>query len=68
MNQVRARVRYGALCPEQQSDLCALLDEMRLVKDAHEQDVMRRAAAISAHSDSTIPQNSRFMMCAPPRV
>ena len=47
LNQVRARVRYGALCPEQQRDLCAILDEMRLVKDAHEQDVMRRAATIS---------------------
>ncbi|HET8744736.1 MAG TPA: aminopeptidase P N-terminal domain-containing protein [Ramlibacter sp.] len=50
LNQVRARVRYGALCPEQQSDLCAILDEMRLVKDAHEQDIMRRAAAISARA------------------
>jgi Xaa-Pro aminopeptidase len=48
LNQVRARVRYGALCPEQQRDLCAVLDEMRLVKDAHEQDIMRRAARISA--------------------
>ena len=48
LNQVRARVRYGALCPERQHDLCAVLDEMRLVKDAHEQDIMRRAAAISA--------------------
>jgi Xaa-Pro aminopeptidase len=48
LNQVRSRVRYGALCPEQQRDLCSVLDEMRLVKDAHEQDVMRRAAAISA--------------------
>ena len=48
LNQVRARVRYGALCPERQHDLCAVLDEMRLVKDEHEQDIMRRAAAISA--------------------
>ena len=48
LNQVRARVRYGALCPEQQRDLCAVLDEMRLVKDAYEQDIMRRAAQISA--------------------
>ncbi|MDB5944626.1 MAG: pepP [Ramlibacter sp.] len=48
LNQVRARVRYGALCPEQQRDLCSVLDEMRLVKDAHEQDIMRRAARISA--------------------
>jgi Xaa-Pro aminopeptidase len=29
LNQVRARVRYGALCPEQQRDLCGVLDEMR---------------------------------------
>ena len=50
LNKVRARVRYGALCPEQQRDLCAVLDEMRLVKDAHEQDVMRRAAQISARA------------------
>jgi Xaa-Pro aminopeptidase len=50
LNQVRARVRYGALCPERQSDLCSLLDEMRLFKDDHEQDVMRRAAAISARA------------------
>ncbi|MHB1122797.1 MAG: aminopeptidase P N-terminal domain-containing protein [Ramlibacter sp.] len=48
LNQVRARVRYGALCPERQHDLCTVLDEMRLVKDAHEQDIMRRAAQISA--------------------
>lgn len=50
LNQVRSRVRYGALCPEQQHDLCSVLDEMRLVKDAHEQDIMRRAAAISARA------------------
>ncbi|MDB5944563.1 MAG: pepP, partial [Ramlibacter sp.] len=50
LNRVRARVRYGALCPEQQRDLCAILDEMRLVKDPYEQDVMRRAAQISARA------------------
>ena len=48
LNHVRARVRYGALCPERQHDLCTVLDEMRLVKDEHEQDTMRRAAQISA--------------------
>ncbi|MFN7863681.1 MAG: aminopeptidase P N-terminal domain-containing protein [Curvibacter sp.] len=48
LKAVRARVRYGALCPESQRDLCAVLDEMRLVKDAYELDVMRRAARISA--------------------
>ncbi|HOE41815.1 MAG TPA: aminopeptidase P N-terminal domain-containing protein [Rhodoferax sp.] len=45
---LRARVRYGTLAPEQQRDVCGLLDEMRLVKDEHEQSVMRRAAQISA--------------------
>jgi Xaa-Pro aminopeptidase len=50
LNQVRARVRYGALCPENQRDLCVVLDEMRLVKDEREQDIMRRAAAISARA------------------
>ena len=48
LKTVRARVRYGALCPETQRDLCGPLDEMRLIKDAHEQAVMRRAAQISA--------------------
>ena len=45
---VRGRARAGALCPEQQRDLCGPLDEMRLLKDAQEQDTMRRAAQISA--------------------
>ena len=48
LQQVRARVRYGAVCPAEQHDLCAVLDEMRLVKDTHELDIMRRAGKISA--------------------
>jgi Xaa-Pro aminopeptidase len=48
LGKVRSRVRYGALCPEQQRDLCSVLDEMRLIKDTHEIDTMRRAAQISA--------------------
>ncbi len=32
LQSVRARVRYGALCPEEQRDLCGPLDEMRLVQ------------------------------------
>jgi Xaa-Pro aminopeptidase len=48
LGNVRARVRQGALCPDQQRDVCALLDDMRLVKDASEQHTMRRAAQISA--------------------
>ncbi|WP_137891662.1 aminopeptidase P N-terminal domain-containing protein [Ramlibacter sp. 2FC] len=48
LGKVRARVRFGALCPAEQRDLCAVLDEMRLFKDAEEQAIMRRAAQISA--------------------
>ena len=48
LTSLRGRARAGALCPEQQRDLCGLLDDMRLVKDAQEQDTMRRAAQISA--------------------
>jgi Xaa-Pro aminopeptidase len=55
-------VRYGALCPEQQRDLCAVLDEMRLVKDAYEQDVMRRAAAISARAHVRAMKTSARML------
>jgi Xaa-Pro aminopeptidase len=62
LNQVRARVRYGALCPELQRDLCSVLDEMRLVKDAHEQDVMRRAAAISARAHVRAMKTSARML------
>jgi Xaa-Pro aminopeptidase len=48
LNAVRARARMGAECPQSQHDLCKLLDEMRLVKDAHEIAILRRAGAISA--------------------
>jgi Xaa-Pro aminopeptidase len=59
---VRGRVRMGALCPEQQRDLCAILDEMRLVKNAAEQDTMRRAAAISARAHVRAMQLSARML------
>ena len=64
LGQVRARVRYGTLCPEQQRDLCGLIDEMRLVKDAHEQDVMRRAGQISAGAHIRAMQLSARMLRA----
>ncbi|MFZ5558364.1 MAG: aminopeptidase P N-terminal domain-containing protein [Pseudomonadota bacterium] len=47
INAVRARVRNGVVAPEEIRDVRAVLDEMRLVKDAHEIATMRRAAAIS---------------------
>ncbi len=48
LNKVRARVRFGVICPEIQLDACAVLDVMRLVKDSHELATMRKAAQISA--------------------
>jgi Xaa-Pro aminopeptidase len=59
---LRARVRFGALVPGQQSDLCGLLDEMRLVKDASELDTMRRAAQISAGAHIRAMQLSARML------
>ncbi len=64
LQPVRARVRFGALCPTQQHDLCVPLDEMRLVKDAHEQDVMRRAAQISAGAHIRAMQRCAAMLRA----
>jgi Xaa-Pro aminopeptidase len=57
-------VRYGTLCPESQRDLCGVLDEMRLVKDAHEQATMRRAAQISAGAHVRAMQLSARMLRA----
>ena len=64
LNAVRARVRFGAMCPEVQQDLCSVLDEMRLIKDAHEQDVMRRASTISARAHIRAMQTSARMLRA----
>ena len=62
LNSLRARVRMGAMCPEQQRDLCGILDEMRLFKDASEQDTMRRAAQISAGAHIRAMQLSARML------
>ena len=62
LNSVRARVRYGAMCPSDQRDLCGILDEMRLIKDASEQDIMRRAGAISARAHIRAMQLSARML------
>jgi Xaa-Pro aminopeptidase len=64
LNAVRARVRFGAMCPAQQRDVCGPLDEMRLIKDAHEQDIMRRAAQISAQAHIRAMQTSARMLRA----
>ncbi|MBL8472073.1 MAG: Xaa-Pro aminopeptidase [Rhodocyclaceae bacterium] len=47
LNRVRAQVRAGVHAPGEIRDIYAMLDDMRLIKDSHEVEVMRRAAAIS---------------------
>ena len=64
LQKVRARARYGALCPDAQRDLCGPLDEMRLFKDAHEIGVMKRAAQISAQAHIRAMQRSAAMLRA----
>ena len=48
LNEVRARVRTGVSAPEEVVDVRTTLDAMRLVKDEHELELMRRACAISS--------------------
>ena len=62
LSSLRARIRYGAICPDQQRDVCTLLDEMRLVKDSSEQATMRRAAQISAGAHIRAMQLSAKML------
>lgn len=61
---LRARVRYGTLCPKTQHDLCGVLDEMRLVKDTFEQATMLRAGHISAGAHIRAMQVSANMLRA----
>ncbi|MBV2234567.1 MAG: Xaa-Pro aminopeptidase [Sterolibacterium sp.] len=48
LNAVRAQARHGRRAPTQLHDVRATLDEMRLIKDASEIALMRRAAEITA--------------------
>lgn len=48
LNAVRDRARQGVRAPQHLIDARSLLDELRLIKDAHEIALMRRAADISA--------------------
>ena len=59
LNTVRAQARAGVGAPERVQDVRALVNEMRLVKDAHELGVMRRAAAISAVAHQRAMQVAR---------
>jgi Xaa-Pro aminopeptidase len=50
LDAVRRLGRTGASAPAHVLDLTALLDEMRVIKDAYELQTMRRAAKISAQA------------------
>lgn len=50
LNAVRAQVRKGIRTPASIHDIRHPLDDMRLIKDAHEIALMRRAADISANA------------------
>jgi Xaa-Pro aminopeptidase len=50
INKVRAQVRSGVTAPAEICDIRLFLDDMRLIKDAHELGTMRRAAAISTEA------------------
>ncbi len=62
LQSVRSRVRFGALCPDEQRDLCSVLDEMRLIKDAHEIAILKRAGKISAGAHIRAMQLSARML------
>ncbi len=64
LDRVRARTRYGVLCPAVQKDACQVLDEMRLFKDAHEIALMRQASDISASAHVRAMRCSSAMLRA----
>ena len=59
LNAVRERVRAGIAAPERVQDVRALIDDMRLLKDAHELAIMRRAARIAAQAHRRAMQRAR---------
>jgi Xaa-Pro aminopeptidase len=59
LNAVRAKARAGVAAPESLRDVRGVVDDMRLVKDAHEQAVMRRAARIAAAAHRRAMQRAR---------
>jgi Xaa-Pro aminopeptidase len=59
LNAVRAKGRSGITAPERVQDVRGLVDNMRLVKDAQELAVMRRASRIAAAAHRRAMQATR---------
>ena len=56
---VKAKARTGVSAPGEIRDVRELLNEMRLIKDAHEIDIMRRAANISCEAHRQAMRRTR---------
>src|SRR4030095_6024567 len=50
LGDLRTKARSGTRAPTALLDLAPIVDELRLIKDAHELDTMRRAAAITGQA------------------
>lgn len=59
LSKVRTQARSGVSAPTEIHDVRAILDEMRLVKDAYEIDTMAEAARISARAHVRAMQATR---------
>jgi Xaa-Pro aminopeptidase len=59
INQVKAQVRSGVSAPAEIQDVCTVLDNMRLLKDADEIKTMRRAAAIASDAHRRAMQTTQ---------
>ncbi|MDH2918961.1 MAG: aminopeptidase P N-terminal domain-containing protein [Sideroxydans sp.] len=56
---VQEKSRSGVRAPDQLFDICKLINEQRLLKDAHELTLMRRAASISCGAHQRAMQFTR---------
>jgi Xaa-Pro aminopeptidase len=59
VNAVRTKVRAGISAPDRIQEVRSYIDDMRLVKDAHELDIMRRSARIAATAHRRAMQRTR---------
>jgi Xaa-Pro aminopeptidase len=59
LNAVRVKVRSGISAPDRVQDVRSLIDNMRLVKDAQELGLLRRAARIAAAAHRRAMQATR---------
>jgi len=59
LNAVRARARAGVAAPDRLQDVRVVIDEQRLIKDAHELALMRRSARIASSAHRRAMQATR---------